>query len=430
MRAVLLVALVAVVVRVAWVLLFAEIPGRGIISDPVLYHAYGLRLADGQGYLSFWGYPTSYYPPGYPFFLGGLYKVLYSLGAEYWIAGVVGIVQAFLWGVTTAAVALSARWAFRSAGVGLAAGAVIALWPNLITYAGAWLSESLFVCLFSVAIAALVYAARSTAGTRSFVMATVIAAAAIAAATMVRPQVLLGIPLVAVVWWWAGVGWRRAAALLAAVAVAVAAVAVPWALRNDAALGSLVFVSTNGGDNLCIGFHPGARGGFAVNEYCETGEGRIDGPAAEVRRNHDARQLAIEHILDEPLSLPWLSVRKLFWTYRTDDDGLRGNESYGSEGLMAAPWRTVWMTVTAVGYALVMAAFIYGVVLGWDRAWRRPRDAAAASLYVLTLVGAVVVPVMFFGDPRFKVATAPLFAIFAGLGMARVWSRARGRAHA
>ncbi|MCZ7629565.1 MAG: hypothetical protein M5U19_11150 [Microthrixaceae bacterium] len=65
------VGLLAFVVRAAWVMAFAKIPGGGIISDPVLYHAYGQRIAEGQGYMSYWGFPTSYYPPGYPFFLGG-----------------------------------------------------------------------------------------------------------------------------------------------------------------------------------------------------------------------------------------------------------------------------------------------------------------------------------------------------------------------
>ncbi|MEZ5239399.1 MAG: hypothetical protein R2716_10805 [Microthrixaceae bacterium] len=372
--------------------------------------------------MSYWGFPTSYYPPGYPFFLGGLYKVVSLLGADQLLAVIVGIVQSLLWGVTTVAVALTARWAFSSERAAVAAGAAIALWPNLISYAGAWLSESLFVCLFAIAVAGLVHAARSGEGRLRFGTAVGVAAVALALATMVRPQALLGLPLVAAVWLWGGLGWRRTLGMLAAVAVAVGAVTGPWALRNQAELGSAVFVSTNGGDNLCIGFHPGALGGFAVDEYCETGEGRIDGPEAEVRRNREARQLAIDHILAEPLSLPWLSIRKVFWTYRTDDDGLRGNESYGPVGLMGPPWRTLWVATTAVGYALIMAAFLAGLVLAWRSTWKRRPDPAVGSLYALTLAGAIAVPVMFFGDPRFKVATTPLFALFAGLAIERGWS--------
>lgn len=428
-RAELGVGALAFALRAVWVLAFAKLPGGGIISDPVLYHAYGQRIAEGQGYMSYWGFPTSYYPPGYPFFLGGIYRVLDTLGLESWTVGVVGLAQALLWALAAVVVALTARWAFGSSRAGIAAGVVLAVWPNLISYAGAWLSESLFVFLVALGVAALSFTARCETDDRRSLWGTALTAVAFAAATMVRPQVLLGLPFVAAAWLWAGIGWRRTAALAASVTVAVGAFMVPWAIRNQDALGSPVFISTNGGDNLCIGYHPGALGGFAVNEYCDTGEGRIDGPAAEVRRNSEARQLALEHIRDEPLSLPWLSIRKLFWTYRTDDDGLRGNESYGPTGLMGAPWRTLWVGVTAGGYALVMTAAAAGVVLSWRSAWRKPRDPVVLSLYGLGLAGGFLVPMMFFGDPRFKVGTTPLFAVFAGLAAATLWTRIYGSSH-
>lgn len=408
--------------RAIWVLAFAKIPGGGIISDPVLYHAYGQRIAEGQGYMSYWGFPTSYYPPGYPFFLGGIYRALTALGLLDWTVGVVGLVQALLWAVAAVAVGLTARWAFGSARAGVAAGLALAVWPNLITYAGAWLSESLFACLVALGVAAVTFAARCEADDTRSKWGIVVAAVAFAMATMVRPQVLLGLPFVAAAWLWAGIGWRRTVTLAAAVAVAVGMFVVPWAIRNQHVLGSPVFISTNGGDNLCIGFHPGALGGFAVDEYCETGEGRIDGPAAEIRRNAEARQLALDHIREDPLSLPWLSIRKVFWTYRTDDDGLRGNESYGPTGLFGTPWRTVWVTVTAVGYGIIMIAAVGGVVLSWRSAWRK-RDPVVLSLYGITIAGGFLVPVMFFGDPRFKVGTTPLFAVFAGLTVATLWNR-------
>lgn len=429
-RAELGVGALAFLLRSIWVLAFAKLPGDGRVSDPLLYHEYGQRIAEGQGYMSYfavgqssWTFPTSYYPPGYPFFLGGIYKVVNFLGLERWTVGAVGLIQALLWALAAVAVALTARWAFGSSRAGIAAGVVLAVWPNLISYAGAWLSESLFVFLVAVGVAALTFTARCEADDRRSRWGTALTALAFGAATMVRPQVLLGLPFVAAAWLWAGIGWRRTVALAASVAVAVGAFIVPWAIRNQHALGSPVFVSTNGGDNLCIGFHPGALGGFAVNDYCETGEGRIDGPAAEVRRNSEARRLALEHIGEEPLSLPWLTVRKLFWTYRTDDDGLRGNESYGPDGLMGTPWRTLWVWVTAVGYAVIMFAAVAGVVLSWRSAWKKPRDPVVLSLYGLTLAGGFLVQMMFFGDPRFKVGTTPLFAAFAGLAVATLWTR-------
>ncbi len=269
-----------------------------------------------------------------------------------------------------------------------------------------------------------------------------VAAVMFALATMVRPQVLLGLPLLAVAWLWAGIGWRRTLALGLATTAAVAALVVPWAIRNDAVLGEPVFVSTNGGDNLCVGYHPGGAG-----RLCHTAVLRHRGDRASTvltpscGRNSETRQLALDYIREEPLSLPWLGVRKLYWTFRTDDDGLRGNESYGDQSLSGVPRegfegstvddgqvfsgtpRTIWIIMTQGYYALVMVAAIAGIVIALRPALRRPRDAAVLSLLGLTLAG-VAVPVLFFGDPRFKVPTTPLFAVFAGLALVELlaWS--------
>ena len=199
---------------------------------------------------------------------------------------------------------------------------------------------------------------------------------------------------------------------------------IPWAIRNDRVLGEPVFISTNGGDNLCVGYHPGARGGFAIPSYCDTGETRKEGIDAELRRNSETRDLAIEHIKNEPLSLPWLAVRKLYWTFRTDDDGLRGNESYGDDDLMGAPWRTAWLTFANTTYAVIMVFALGGIVLAARKAFPRRRDAAVLGLLGLTLAG-VMVPMLFFGDPRFKVPTTPLLAIFAGVAAVALVDRLR-----
>ncbi|MFV0316102.1 MAG: hypothetical protein ACK5O2_03960 [Microthrixaceae bacterium] len=410
--------------RAIWVFLFVRVPGGDLLSDPFLYNAYALRFAAGRGYVSMVDLPTSYYPPGYPAFLGALYRLIDALGLESQRGVLVGLTQALLWAVAAIAVGLTARWAFRSNRVGVAAGLVLACWPNLITYASAWLSESLFVFLFAIGVAAITFTVRAPAGDRRRIGSVAIAAICFALATMVRPQVLIGLPLLALAWLVGGIGWRRTLALAAAVGVAVAALVVPWSIRNEAVLGERVFISTNGGDNLCVGYHPRARGGFAIPPYCDTGETRIDGVDAELRRNAQTRQLAIDYIRSEPQTLPWLAVKKLYWTFRTDDDGLRGNELYRDEDLMPQPWRAVWWVFTNTAYAAIMLGALGGVVVAAPRAWRE-RDPAVLGLLAFTLAG-VMVPMVFFGDPRFKVPTTPLFAAFAALALTMLYDRFRG----
>ncbi len=425
-RATWAVGVVAFGLRALWVLAFVRLPSG--LSDPILYHGYGLRIASGQGYRSLAGDPTAYYPPGYPYFLGVLYKIADILGLSDVQAHVVGLVQSLLWAVAAVSVVLIGRWAFEGAtgrAAGLSGGLVLACWPNLITYAAAWLSETLFVALFSVAVAALTFAVRCARdGPRRWALA--VAAVTFAAATMVRPQVLLGLPLVALAWWLGGIGWKRTLAMAAAVCVGVAAFVIPWAMRNDALLGEPVLISTNSGDNLCVGFHPGARGSFEIPAYCDTGEFWNDGYEAELRRNAETRERAWDAIADAPLSLPWLSVRKLWYTYRTDDDGLVANESYGAVEVLSSPWRGLWLTLSHVAYAAIAIAALVGLVLSTARGVRRPRDAAVLALVGLALAG-ILVPVLFFGDGRFKVPTTPLFALFAGLAVAEALQRRRAR---
>jgi hypothetical protein len=188
-----------------------------------------------------------------------------------------------------------------------------------------------------------------------------------------------------------------------------------------------VLVSTNGGDNLCIGFHPGARGSFHyLPPYCDTGEFWNDGRDAELRRNADTRDLAMEFIADDPLALPWLSARKLFYTYRSDDDGLVANESYGAVEVLESPWRGIWLTVSHLGYVAVMVAALAGLYLAVRGLRTRGREATVTALIGLTLAG-VLVPMLFFGDPRFKVPTTPLLAVFAGLAVATLLARRSDR---
>ena len=65
-----------------------------------------------------------------------------------------------------------------------------------------------------------------------------------------------------------------------------------------------------------------------------------------------------------------------------------------------------------------------GIVLAARKAFPRPRDPAALGLLGLILAG-VMVPMLFFGDPRFKVPTTPLLAIFAGVAAVALVDRLR-----
>src|SRR3954452_2828765 len=104
------VAGVAVAVRAIAALTLARAPVG--LHDPLLYQRFAQGIAKGHGYVSFYGRPTAYYPPGYPFFVGGLQWVLdrLSLGTHLPLAAALS--QALLGGL--------AAWAVVGAGNRLA----------------------------------------------------------------------------------------------------------------------------------------------------------------------------------------------------------------------------------------------------------------------------------------------------------------------
>ncbi|MBM3662116.1 MAG: hypothetical protein FJW94_04370 [Actinobacteria bacterium] len=424
-RDLLLVAAVAVGLRLVAAVLLVESP-RGL-ADPFLYQAFGQAIAAGYGYISLLGQPTAYYPPGYPFTLAVLQWPLDRLGVPEALPAVAAVGQALLGGVTAAAVAVgggrlaaSLRTGPAPRAVGLAAGLLVAAWPNLVVYSTVLLSETLFVALVSVALAAVLTVGRDVRWGAPLAVAAVVTGLA----TTVRPQALLYVPAVAAAWAVGRVPWRRivlgTAVLLAGAAVVVA----PWTLRNVVVMGAPVAVSTNLGDNLCIGFQDGASGGFSMNAACGTGTTYVDGPAVEVARNDELQRRAVAWVGDHLGELPGLSVRKLWITFGSDWDAVRAAESYGaapqlSDGVRpvvhAAFDLTWWLLVAVAGVGLVVVGRSEG------------RRDVAGPVVILTGLAGAVVPVLFFGDPRFKMGVAPSLILLAGVGVVAVLGRLHPR---
>jgi 4-amino-4-deoxy-L-arabinose transferase-like glycosyltransferase len=414
-----LAAVVGVVFRAVWVLGVARIPTG--LSDPFLYRAYGIAIASGAGYESLVGEPTAYYPPGYPFLVGSVYWVGEQLGVDGFPTWPLGLVQSLLWGVAILAVgALGSVLAGRN--VGVVAAVLLACWPNLIAYSAAILSESAFVAASACAVLGFTMLGRSPEQRQ--VPWLFLTGAASALAVALRPQFLAVVVVVVAIWLLWRVPGRTVFRSVLSIAVGLLVVLGPWVARNAETLGAAT-LSTNTGDNLCIGAYPGARGGFAIAVECQSGQTWYDGVDGELAQDAYGRSAARRYLLDDPLRWALLAPRKLFYTYLSDDDGLAAVEAYGANPLGSGWFRTGFVVVANAFYAMVGISGLIGLGLVGRNSWRtRSVDRAA---FVGAAVASLLVPVLFFGDPRFKVSAAPLVAVGAAVALSTAWGAIRSR---
>ena len=410
----------AAALRLVWVVLMSREP-KGL-TDLTLYPLFAEGIAQGRGYLSLGQHPTAYYPPGYPFFLGAIQWLSDRVGLGSDLVLVAGLVQAVLGGLAVGAVVIAAE---RIGGrrVAIVAGVTMALWPNLIIHSSLMLSETLFIAVFSVTLAALVC---SLDGNRWWSTPLLIAAVGLGLCTLIRPQsTLLALPAIAVAWALAAMGWRRWCARMAVLTVGVVVVVAPWTIRNAVVMDGFVLVSTNTGDNLCMGFNPDTTGGFMVAPDCETGEFYVQGIDQELRRDTEARRRAIDWASGHVSELPGLSLRKLQITYANDRDGLRALESFEQDPFLSDGARSALGVVVDLYFFAVLAAAVVGLFMTGARGWRGRRVDVAGLLLVLVTLSAAMVPVVSFADTRFKVPVAPCYAILAAMALVAGWERLR-----
>jgi hypothetical protein len=404
------IVIVGAALRVAWVLYAAREP-QGL-HDPFAFDLLAREFAAGNGYHYPSGQeaiyppgPTAYYPVGFPATLGALYFLVQKtfIPDSYVLA--TAFLQVFL-SVATIVVTYAIGRRLFNATIGLVAAAWLALFPNLIYHTTTYLSETLFLLLAMLALLPLVSA--SWQERRIETWRLIVFGVLLGASALVRPISLLVLPCLLVALLAGGFGWRRVLGYSGLAAAMTAAVVAPWTLRNIIVMESPVIISTNAGDDLCIGHYASAPGHFALPQVCFDGYEELERPELETERNDDNVRRALTFMRDNP----WFTLRNLsrkaYYTWEHDHDGIIAAESYGDDTFLDQGMRR-FLTKTAdlffyftisVG-ALGLAGFVM-----------RPLDPRRL-LFLLTLLAFAGVPLAFFGDSRFHVPVLPFLAVSA-----------------
>jgi 4-amino-4-deoxy-L-arabinose transferase-like glycosyltransferase len=339
-----------------------------------------------------------FYPPLYPYFLAASARLFGSFGAAL-------VVQAVLGGVTAAAVTQIGARAF-SPRVGLVAGLVIALHPELLWFSAHYWSETLFLALFFWAVERLLSAGRRSAASVAFVSGLLWGLAA-----LTRETALYMAPLAALHLFLTVARPRRLVVPLALALGLLLAVA-PWTFRNYRVFGAFVPISTFGALNLWQGnSHLSRDDLYVVSDS-------VEGPIAQYRL---AQREAVKAIAARQ---PWWVFQKIrretlpFWSC-CSEAVLHFERGAYADPPRAAPAVVFWVIASFYGLLL------WGFLLGARELVRSPPGRFLGAL----LLAYFAMHLAAYSVDRFRLPLLPILALGAAGALVEGWRpRQRGLA--
>lgn len=431
---------VAVLVRLASAVIqgdnLASLPG---IHDQISYDALARRVQAGDGFsfaTNWWpatraGEPTAHWSFLYTVYLAAVYAVFgpHPLAARVIQAVVAGVVHPLLvWRL--------GNRLFRPP-VGLAAAALTAVYGYFAYYAGAEVSETftILAILWSFDLATgLVIGRHRPVATASHRLRDRWAAAtpwlllglALGLAALLRQVVLLFVPLLFAWLLWRSHSLRAGAALgatrsprlptrygLLLSALIMAALIVPWTIRNALAFGRLVPLNTNAGYVFYWANHPIHGTDFVPilpsRTYAELIPAELRG-LDEAALDAALMQRGLEFVVAEPGRYVLLSlsrVKEYFKFWPSSESGLLSN------------------LVRSLSFGLVLPLVLYGVLLLVRRgaSFILPDQAPAVVLLGLFVAVYSLVHVLSWALIRYRLPVDGVLVIFASVGIVDLLER-------
>ncbi len=391
-------------------------PLRG---DEIDYHALASSIAAGDGFAGAGGEATAARPPLWPLVLAGVYRLAGpSPEAGRALAIIIGTLVVPL-------VYAAAKGAFpKRPAVPAVAALLAAVNPTLIFMSSYLLAENLSIVLMLLAVTVVSAGVSGERGLRSYLAA----GALLGLGSLARPP-LFPVALFMAAWAViAGAGvFRRRLARAAVLGAGLAAALAPWAVRNEARLGSPVLFTTHGGmtfyqgNNPSVRDEPSYRGGVAPLEALPGWKGVL-AKEGEVERDREAWRLAREFVAGNLSSVPRMALWKFvrFWRFGGD---------MGLSGVRSGWWWDKGSRLGALASSLDVF-FLHSIVViplfiaGLAFALRETRRLA--NLHAIVIVHTATA-LFFYGSLRSRAPVEPVIAIFAAYAIVRLLALAARR---
>jgi 4-amino-4-deoxy-L-arabinose transferase-like glycosyltransferase len=394
-----LIFILAVMLRLYAVIHFPVEPA----SDAADYHRLATSIATSHGYVARNGSPTAWRPPGYPFFLAGIYSVA---GISVFTAC---MVQALLGGLTVLALMCLAM-AILDRKAAIVGGVMAALYPGLIYPSRLLLSENLAIPLLLLSICIAVRVARSDSSWAPALLGALLGLSVLTrGANMIAAALLLGATLLTK---WRAFGIASAVKCVFPSALAVAIILAPWVVRNYAVFHRLAPLSTQEGIGLYASYWPPRKGSKLIWGTVPREEDPVVAAAArtgdELNASEYLKRETINRLRAEPLYFFRLWPSKLIILLAPFDWEIFPHSAGASRSFN---WGYVFILLPAALGALIIC--------------RKPMPQTWA---LIPLPAAVLIQsLIFYGSPRFRLIAEPIALIAAAIGTLEIFEFTKRR---
>lgn len=366
-------------------------------SDALWYFNRAKSIADGNGY-SEGGYPTAFWPVGYPGFLG----IIFFLFGKNLLVG--QIANLLLSAASFFLLLKLTRHIFLSETTARIAVLLFTLYPNNAAYTPILLTEVYFT--FFLLLGCYIYITRRG-------WAWVLTAGLIfGVAALTKPQVLF-LPGILILLGLVDKQERKYLSKHIAkgfvIYLAVAAVLVPWAVRNTLVMGETVLISTNGGVTLLTGNNPSADGGYVADDPL-VAQRRFtvrDQVAADQR----AKQLALQWIMEHPGRFIALMPLKIWHLWYKDGEAEWAYQAGYAHYARYQIFFRIVRVINQVYYTLLIVGMLLSIIFIKD--YFREITLPWALFGYIFVVYLTIISMVFSGQPRFHFPVMPWIIMYS-----------------